>query len=164
MMIPCLTCGQEFEPLAQRHIYCSPYCRRNRTPGVYRFICLDGRSYVGSTGDVYTRARGIDRRSTWLKAAFEQYPPKTWTFEVLELLPLGCSDQELREAEQRHIERLRSWDPEYGFNDAPAAWDADGPGAEAARRRANERLSRQIKEARARWDREQALRGRGAAS
>jgi hypothetical protein len=39
---------------------------------------------------------------------------------VLEKLLPGCSERELREAEQRHIDRLRSRTPELGFNMHPA--------------------------------------------
>jgi hypothetical protein len=105
-------------------------------PAVYRFVCPDGRSYVGSVSDCRKReARGIARSNPWLKAAFERYPPDTFTYEILERLPRGCSIEQLREAEQRHIERLRSWDQERGFNICPATWNGDGPGFLAARQR-----------------------------
>jgi hypothetical protein len=73
------------------------------------------------------RKRGDIRRSNpRLLAAFALHPPKTWAFEVLERLPPGCSTEALREAEQHHIDRLRSRLPEFGFNIAPATW-TDGP-------------------------------------
>jgi hypothetical protein len=110
-------------------------CRRIRFPAVYRFVCPDGRSYVGAVCDSRKRG-GIQRSNPRLLAAFELHPPETWIFEVLERLPPGCSIQTLREAEQRHIDRLRSWLPEFGFNMAPAVWTADGPAQRAARQRA----------------------------
>lgn len=101
---------------------------------VYRFLSLDSRSYVGSVQDGRKRAdEGIGRSNQRLEAAFTQYPPETWVYEVLEHLPPGCSEQTLREAEQRHIDRLRSWLPEFGFNIAPAVWDEDGPMQRAVR-------------------------------
>jgi hypothetical protein len=86
-------------------------------PGVYRFICPDGRSYVGAVKNCRKRAKkGIARLNHRLAAAFEQYPPKDWTFEILEWLKPGCSNDQLRKAEQRHIDRLQSWLPDVGFN------------------------------------------------
>jgi hypothetical protein len=119
-----------------RRLFCSDECRRVRAPAVYRFVCPDGRSYVGAVTDIRKRdVRGIARSNPWLKAAFERYPPDTFTYEILERLPPGCSIEQLREAEQRHIERLRSWAPESGFNICPATWDGDGPGVLGARQR-----------------------------
>jgi hypothetical protein len=48
-------------------------------------------------------------------------------------LPPGCSKRELREAEQRHIDRLSTWSPAAGFNITPAIWDRDGPVQRAGR-------------------------------
>lgn len=88
-----------------------------KAPAVYRFICPDGRSYVGAVANERDRAKyGINRRNKLLDEAFERYPPEAWTYEVLERLWPGCSEQELRRAEQRHIDRLRTLDPEHGFN------------------------------------------------
>jgi hypothetical protein len=116
--IACKTCGQPFERTNWNRKYCSP-CRDR--PSVYRYICPDGRSYVGSAcWYINTRdAKGINRSNARLKAAFEQYLPETWTFEVLEQLQPG-QHWELLEAEQRHIDRLRTLSPEFGFNMAPA--------------------------------------------
>jgi hypothetical protein len=103
-------------------------------PVVYRFISPDGRSYVGSTK--YSRERssgGIQRSNPRLLAAFEQYPPETFVFEILERLPPDCGVWKLRKAEQRHINRLRSWKPEAGFNMHPAIWQGDGPSQRAGR-------------------------------
>lgn len=84
-------------------------------PAVYRFICPDGRSYVGSVRNGHSRTR-IARSNSRLASAFKQYPLERWTYEVLERLPRGCSKLDLRAAEQRHIDRLRSWAPDAGFN------------------------------------------------
>jgi hypothetical protein len=65
---------------------------------------------------------GIARTNKRIDAALKDYPRETWSYEELQRLDPGCSDLELRAAEQRHIERLRSWMPEYGFNLAPAVW------------------------------------------
>ena len=54
---------------------------------------------------------------------------------MLEELTPGCSEQAMRHAEQRHIERLRSWDRRHGFNMHPAVWFGDTPGILAARAR-----------------------------
>jgi hypothetical protein len=95
-----------------------------KAPAVYRFVCPDGRSYVGAATDIRKRdVHGIARTNPWLKMAFERYPPDTFTYEILERLPPGCAIGQLREAEQRHIERLRSWAPEPGFNIYPAVWN-----------------------------------------
>jgi hypothetical protein len=117
----CKACGQGFISYG-RPVYCSDECRHGaRAPAIYRFICPDGRSYVGGVKDYRHRAdNGIARFNLRLDAAFAQYPPETWTFEVLERLSPGCSELKLRRAEQRHINRLRSWDAEHGFNIAPA--------------------------------------------
>jgi hypothetical protein len=118
--INCKSCGQPFNTV-QGRLYCSGDCRRTKAPAVYRFVCPDGRSYVGGTSDRRSRAnRGIGRFNARLAVAFEQYPPETWTYEILELLAPGCSEQELRAAEQRHIDRLRSCEPDAGFNIWPA--------------------------------------------
>jgi hypothetical protein len=103
-------------------------------PAVYRFVSPDGRSYVGSVSDYRNRAaNGIYRSNERLEAAFEQYPPESFVFEILERLSPGCSERELRKAEQRHINRLRSWKPESGFNMYPAIWQGDGPSQRAGR-------------------------------
>jgi hypothetical protein len=122
--------------------FCCADCQSRPAPAVYRYICPDGRSYVGACPDHRTRNQnGIQRSNLWLLAAFEQHPPETWRYEVLERMRPGCSLQELREEEQHHIERLRSWDPRVGFNMTPAVW-RDGPMARAARRFMSERTIR----------------------
>jgi hypothetical protein len=141
--VKCRACQKSFTPCGRgRHVrlYCSDECRRVPAPAVYRFVCPDSRSYVGSVSDIRRReVHGIARSNPWLKAAFERYPPDTFAYEILERFPPGCSEQ-LREAEQRHIERLRSWDPECGFNIHPAVWDGDGPGVLAARKRRGDQM------------------------
>jgi hypothetical protein len=118
----CTICGDEFETHSIRALYC-PDCKLTISPIVYRFIAPvpDGRSYVGSMCDGRTRANdGVARSNSRLEEAFAQYPPEMWTYEVLEQLPQGCSRQELVEAEQRHIDRLQTYLPEFGFNMKPA--------------------------------------------
>jgi hypothetical protein len=132
-IIDCMTCGRPFK--TQRGcLYCSPECRDIKAPAVYRFICPDGRSYVGAVRDIRWRGNnGIQRSNPRLLTAFQQYPPGNWTFEILEWLPAACSKWQLREAEQRYIDRLQSWSPESGFNILPAVWGIDGPAQRAAR-------------------------------
>jgi hypothetical protein len=114
--INCKSCGRPFDSV-HGSIYCSDNCRSKKAPAVYRFVCPDGRGYVGSVSDRRNRAnRGIGRSNARLAVAFKQYPPETWTYEILELLTPGCSEQELRAAEQRHIDRMRSCEPDAGFN------------------------------------------------
>lgn len=104
-------------------LFCSPRCRSAPAPAVYRFICPDGRSYVGSVSDNRKRAeQGIQRSNPYLLAAFEKHPPESFKYELLELLPPGCSERKLRTAEQRHIDHFQSWSPD-GFNIYPAIWE-----------------------------------------
>lgn len=95
---------------------------KNLAPAVYKYTCPDGRVYVGGCPDWRTRDRyGLKRSNSRMKEAFKKHPPETWTFEILEKLKPGCWTKTLRRAEQRHIVRLRSWDPKYGFNIFAAA-------------------------------------------
>jgi hypothetical protein len=133
----CHRCGQLFAP--HRHLtrYCPPcWVVRNNgpaTPGIYRFICPDGRSYVGGVSDLRNRGDKLARSNARIDAALARYPSETWSFEILQRLPPGCSRQDLRRAEQNHIDRLRTWEPEHGFNVTPAVWDGDGPAQRAGR-------------------------------
>jgi hypothetical protein len=124
----CKTCGQQFVPhhhLAQ-HCRLSPHCRGE--PAVYRFVCPDGRSYVGSRQNMRHRHKeGIVNGNWRVRAAFDRHPPETWSFEILEWLPPDCSKRERFKAEQRHIDRLETWSPEHGFNIYPAWWHGNGP-------------------------------------
>jgi hypothetical protein len=132
-VLNCKTCGRPFDSVCRRRYCGRPECQWAKAPAVYRFICPDGRSYVGAVGNSRWRADGGLRRcNTRLLAAFEEHPPEHWTYEVLERLPPGCSRRELREAEQRHIDALCSWSPEAGFNILPAV-EGDGPAQRAAR-------------------------------
>jgi hypothetical protein len=132
---PCCACRRVFDFSNGQSKFC-PECQLAKFPIVYRFICPDGRSYVGSVADGRNRIScGISRSNSRLLAAFEQYPPESWVYEILEQLPPGCSERKLRNAEQRHIDRLRSWDPAVGFNMQPAVWNQEGPSQQAARRR-----------------------------
>lgn len=128
----CRGCGQRFDP--SRHSIW--YCLTCRSPAVYRFICPDGKSYVGSVRYIRNRdRRGLGRSNTRMLKTFGRHPPKSWSFEILERLSPDCSKLELRRAEQHHIDRLRSWMPECGFNMNPAVWNGDGPAQRAARLR-----------------------------
>jgi hypothetical protein len=114
--IRCKACGELFNPHSKKQSYYSFECRYS-APAVYRFIAPDGRSYVGAVHGIRDRARHrIYRSNSRLLTAFEQYRPESFTFEVLERLPYRCSERELRKAEQKHIDRLRSCDPGMGFN------------------------------------------------
>jgi hypothetical protein len=142
LLVNCKTCGRLFAPGNGRQYCPRPECRSNKFPAVCRFVCPDGRSYVGAVCDSRKReGYGIARANPRLLAAFELHPPETWTFEVLERLPPGCSIQTLREAEQHHIDCLRSWLPEFGFNMAPAVWTADGPAQRAGRQQTAARFA-----------------------
>jgi hypothetical protein len=108
-----------------------PRCRKHCwechwQTAVYRFVCPDGRSYVGSTHDLRKRPlKGLSRSNRRIKAVIEKFPPETWRFEVLELLPSRRPFHEAVEAEQRHIDRLGTLDPERGFNMVRAAAEFD---------------------------------------
>lgn len=133
MDLICRTCERPFAGHGLRR-FCSERCRQARAPAVYRFVCPDGRCYIGGVSDSRRRAdSGIARSNSRLVVAFERHPPETWVYEVLERLSPGCSKRELHEAEQRHIDRWRSWSPESGFNIYPAIWTGDGPAQRAAR-------------------------------
>jgi hypothetical protein len=144
----CRACGRSFDPtlrpfdrVFRSRTFCTPECRARPSPAVYRYVCPDGRSYVGAVANIEERNEGgICRLNPWLAAAFERHPPETFVFEVLERLTPGCTKRELRAAEQRHIERLRSWSPEAGFNFYPAVWGGDGVGQVAARKRRGEQV------------------------
>jgi hypothetical protein len=118
----CRACGAQFFRRGSRR-YCDE-CRNKRrreaqeaSPAVYCFVCPDGRSYVGSTRRVKIRARdGVQRWGYRPSAALLKYPSEEGRFEVLEWLPQDCSDRELHEAEQHHIDRLKTFDPKRGFN------------------------------------------------
>jgi hypothetical protein len=56
----------------------------------------------------------------------------SFVYEVLEYLPPGCSEMVLRTAEQKHIDRLRSWNAQFGFNMVTAFKGGDGPAQHAA--------------------------------
>jgi hypothetical protein len=69
------------------------YCDERRKdaqeflPAVYRFVCRDGRFYVGSTRRTKIRAQsGVQRWGCGLSAAIMEYPSETWRFEIGERL------------------------------------------------------------------------------
>jgi hypothetical protein len=137
-----------------------PSMKGRCAPAIYRFICPDRRSYVVSAGNHHNRSKyGLGRSNPWINEALLTYPSETWTFEVLEQLSPGCSNEMLRHAEQRHIERLRSWMPEHGFNILPAAWKGDTPAILAGRKRlAVQTRSNAPRRARARFDHHKMVR------
>jgi hypothetical protein len=119
--ITCATCCRSFAADHWLQKYCSQRCAVAKAPVVYRYICPDGRSYVGAVAnEQYRFQNGIQRNNPLLREAFTQYPSETWTYEILERLRPGCSEDELRVAENHHINRLRTLDPKYGFNIYPA--------------------------------------------
>ena len=120
--------------------YCSDECRVARSPAVYRFICPDGRSYVGSA----RREEGIQASNAWLRAALEQHPAHLWTYEVMQELRPGCLERERLILEQHHIDRYRALDPAYGFNMLPAS-GAKGGRTSAAKRAHNNKSRRSVK-------------------
>jgi len=46
----------------------------------------------------------------------------------------ACRVEDLRSAEQRHIDRLGTWKARGGFNIHPAVWAGNGPAQKAGRR------------------------------
>ena len=94
----CLTCGRRL-PASYRSNswYCGKHCQTYKAPAVYRYVCPDGRSYVGSTHNHELRLRaGIKPSNPRLASALKKYPAQTWTFELLQLLPPGCAVPALR--------------------------------------------------------------------
>ena len=51
----CGICGKSFVPRHRGISFCSDQCRKARAPAVYRFICPDGRYYVGAVMDARKR-------------------------------------------------------------------------------------------------------------
>ncbi len=128
--LDCKSCGQPFTPPYGNQRNCDECLQKIRaySPAVYRWVAPDGRSYVGSTVHSFIRHTvGLDRKNRRIDAALKEYPQETWAYEVLEQLDPECSEAELRLAEQQHIERLRTWMPEYGFNMTPAVLEAASP-------------------------------------
>jgi hypothetical protein len=114
----CQGCGANFFPRSSQVKYCDG-CHQP-SPAVYRFVAPNGMSYIGSSRHVKIRRGGLWRINNRIRAVVKKYPPETWAFEILEELLPECSEQELRAAEQRHIDRLGTLDPDRGFNINPA--------------------------------------------
>jgi predicted DNA-binding transcriptional regulator AlpA len=115
----CVHCGEEFEPRSHNQVYCPRRCRgEQQLSAVYRFVCPDGRSYVGSRIDCRGKEEtgGVDRLNSRLSEALKLYPRDTWRFEIIEILDRSLSYRERRAREQFHIDRLGSGDPRRGFN------------------------------------------------
>src|SRR5262245_30350592 len=133
--LACKTCGRTFTR-RKRSLHCSKQCAQPKKPVVYRYVCPDGRSYVGAVLDSRHRFdNGIQRSNPRLEAAYEQHPPESFTCEILATLTPGCAGHELREAEQRWMDYFRSWSPDSGFNIEPASWNGNSPGQQAGRER-----------------------------
>ena len=131
----CAECGDGFisEPGQD---YCSDDCRSRRIrrklrgierPVVYCFCCPSGQRYVGSVRHSQDRGSRLGRSNSRIDAALKTYPFETWACKVLEQLEPGCSELKLRTAEQWHINRLKTWMPEYGFNIVPAVIEMATP-------------------------------------
>jgi hypothetical protein len=118
MMKRCIDCGARFKPpwRSPSLRVCGKCCPSNTA--MYRWICPDGRSYVGSQMDIRGRQGRLGRNNVRLREALKIYPAETWRFEILERLEFYSDDQ--YEREQYHIDRLRTLDPQYGFNIHPA--------------------------------------------
>jgi hypothetical protein len=151
----CVACGEPLPPGSNaRRVYCPEICdhRRRPAPAIYRFVCPDGRCYVGHTGNHHIRDRhGLSCSNSWIAETIATHPLETWTFEVLEDLPPGCSKETLRRAEQHHIEQLRSFLPEHGFNVWPAWWFGDTPGVLAGRARRAEETREMLRRKKLWW-------------
>jgi hypothetical protein len=134
----CKRCGRPFVRTWCQ--YCSDECRVARSPAIYRFICPDGRSYVGSRNDCRARReQGIQGSNARLQTPLKQYPAHMWSYEVLQELRPGCLERERLILEQHHIDRYRALDPAYGFNILPASGAKGGRAPAAKRARANRR-------------------------
>ena len=77
----CLACGEPLPPGSHgRRKFCPEKCdhKRRPAPAIYRFVCPDGRSYVGSAADIRTRNRsGLSRSNRWIDKAIATYPLAT---------------------------------------------------------------------------------------
>jgi Zn finger protein HypA/HybF involved in hydrogenase expression len=134
----CKTCGRMYTPTHHAQLHC-PECQAVRKqfaaiprryedkvcktcdklfapPHPAHHRCPKCRAYWQSRD----RGNALARSNSRIVAALKIYPIKTWSYEVLQRLEPGCSELELRTAEQQHIERLKTWMPEYGLNIFPA--------------------------------------------
>jgi hypothetical protein len=114
----CRACGEQFVLWRRTLKYCDG-CR-TKYPGVYRYICPDGRSYVGSAWFLKLRpVNGLSRSNARIDAALKEYPAETRLFEILEVLT-GLAAGDIHHgtlaAEQRHIDRLGTLNPDRGIN------------------------------------------------
>jgi hypothetical protein len=137
----CKRCAQPFQSKYVQRLYCSQ-CLGESGPFVYRFICPDGRSYVGAVQYGLGRfVYGVNRSNKRLEKAFKKYPPDTWPHEILERFAAGCSYRDLRLAEQRHVDRLRTCEKRYGFNVHPPIRELGGQHTPETRTALNARLA-----------------------
>ena len=74
----CIACGSLLPPGSNAgRMYCPKPCRHRLrpAPAVYRYVCPDGRSYVGSTADHRIRDRhGLSRSNSLIDEAFVTPP------------------------------------------------------------------------------------------
>lgn len=89
--------------------------------GIYRIRCTEnGRVYIGSAMDILTRwyrhkndlCKKI-HRNPMLQRAWDKYGYKAFAFEVIEVIG---DPRSLISAEQLHINRVGSCDPQIGYN------------------------------------------------
>lgn len=96
--------------------------------GVYAIVCLvTGKRYIGSSRDIRTRARkhrGALRRGTHhsahLQAAWNLYGEQQFVLEVIE----RCAPEHLLNREQCHLDTVKAYQPENGFNSATTTVNA----------------------------------------
>ncbi len=88
--------------------------------GIYKITCLsNNRIYVGSSKNITSRyeqhwygLRGNKHKSCHLQNAWNKYGEDSFIFEIIEL----CPEETRIEREQYHMDNLRSYDKEVGFN------------------------------------------------
>jgi len=92
--------------------------------GVYQIRCKNGKVYVGSAVCIAKRwgyhkqdLRAGRHSNSLLQRAWDKYGEASFSFEVIELVPVA----DLIQAEQIHMDRLMSYAREYGFNINPTA-------------------------------------------
>ena len=100
------------------------------TSGIYKIICLPtGKIYVGSAINISARWQGHrsslrlgKHHSRHLQNAWNKYGEAAFQHEVIELVLSSF----LLEREQYWLDRLRSFDPDRGFNRSPTAGTTAG--------------------------------------
>jgi len=109
-----------------------------KSSGIYVIRCIpSGRVYVGSAICIIERwyshrkeLKAMKHGNSMLQNAWQKYGPESFIFEVLEY----CSLEQLLIREQHHMDVLRSYDRQHGFNLSPIAGSCLGvKHSEAAR-------------------------------